>query len=424
MKRQNKTTSDFSRNVLTLMTGTTVAQAIPLAITPILTRIYAPEDFGLFALYLSISFILASFITGRYEVAIMVPKLDSDAKNILYIAIIIASIISAILALLIYILSTSIAEFLNAPQIEPWLYLIPITVFLLGVYQSLTYWLNRLQLYRSLAGNRVFQSTSTAGTTLGFGYAGLGATGLIVGGLIGHIASVLLLFIKCRAISTKNNRKSKCSYKKLYVLAKKYKDFPRYNAPHAAMSVAAFNLPILLIGYYFNSVLTGFFSLASRVLMAPIGIVTYAYGQVFLQKLSQHRSDGLSSENFFNRTMRKLLLHSFIPFITLFIFAPQIFSYVFGDEWRVAGIYAQIISPMLYLSFTGSILSNVVVVYGKQRKALYFEVVNITSKLVSLIIGGVYGDIILGLILFSVCGVIVSTFRICWYRLIVRNYEA
>ena len=36
-----KPRSEFSRNVLTLMTGTTIAQAI--AISPILTRIYTPE---------------------------------------------------------------------------------------------------------------------------------------------------------------------------------------------------------------------------------------------------------------------------------------------------------------------------------------------------------------------------------------------
>ena len=44
-----KPKSEFSRNVLTLMTGTTIAQAIPIAISPILTRIYTPEDFGVFA---------------------------------------------------------------------------------------------------------------------------------------------------------------------------------------------------------------------------------------------------------------------------------------------------------------------------------------------------------------------------------------
>ena len=81
--------SDFSRNVLTLMTGTSIAQAIPIAISPILTRIYTPDDFGIFALYMSIASIIAVIATGRYELAMMLPKKDSDAINILFISIVV-----------------------------------------------------------------------------------------------------------------------------------------------------------------------------------------------------------------------------------------------------------------------------------------------------------------------------------------------
>ena len=85
-----KPKSEFSRNVLTLMTGTTIAQAIPIAISPILTRIYTPEDFGMFALYMSVASILSVVATGRYELAIMLPKKDEDAVNIVALSIIIS----------------------------------------------------------------------------------------------------------------------------------------------------------------------------------------------------------------------------------------------------------------------------------------------------------------------------------------------
>ena len=64
------------------MTGTSLAQAIPIIISPILTRIYTPEDFGLLALFLSITNIIGSVANGRYELAIMLPKEDEDAINI------------------------------------------------------------------------------------------------------------------------------------------------------------------------------------------------------------------------------------------------------------------------------------------------------------------------------------------------------
>lgn len=85
-----KPKSEFSRNVLTLMTGTTISQALPIAVAPILTRIYSPEDFGLFAFYFAIVSILAVLATGRYELAIALPKKRDDAYQI----VILSSIIS------------------------------------------------------------------------------------------------------------------------------------------------------------------------------------------------------------------------------------------------------------------------------------------------------------------------------------------
>ena len=82
-----KPKSEFSRNVLTLMTGTTIAQAIPIAISPILTRIYTPEEFGVFALYLSIIMLFSSLVAGKYELSILIPKHDKNAKNLVLLSI-------------------------------------------------------------------------------------------------------------------------------------------------------------------------------------------------------------------------------------------------------------------------------------------------------------------------------------------------
>ena len=129
IKRLKKrfTSGSFARNVLTLMTGTTIAQAIPIAISPILTRIYTPEDFGVFALYMSIASIIAVLATGRYELAIMLPKKDEDAVNIVALSIIIAFFVSLISFLIVFIFNTQITNLLGNPEISNWLYFIPIT---------------------------------------------------------------------------------------------------------------------------------------------------------------------------------------------------------------------------------------------------------------------------------------------------------
>ena len=93
--------SEFSQNVLTLMTGSTLSQAIPIAISPILTRIYTPEDFGLYAVYIAIITILGTIVSGRYELAIMLPKKDEDAINIFALGLVITICLTVITTILV-----------------------------------------------------------------------------------------------------------------------------------------------------------------------------------------------------------------------------------------------------------------------------------------------------------------------------------
>ena len=124
-----KLSTEFSRNVLTLMMGTTIAQAIPIAISPVLTRIYTPSDFGLFALFNSLIAVFGVIASGRYELAIMLPKKDEDAINIASLGILISTFFSVFLFFIILFFNDSICSLLNNTDIKPWLYFIPLVVF-------------------------------------------------------------------------------------------------------------------------------------------------------------------------------------------------------------------------------------------------------------------------------------------------------
>ena len=215
------------------MTGSIIAQAIPIAISPILTRIYTPEDFGIFALYMSIASIFATFATGRYELAIMLPKKDEDAANILFLSLMITFVVSFVSFIIILLFNQEIVSFLESPSLSNWLYIIPSSVILTGLYQSFNYWNNRKKQYKRLAVSRVTQSAVTGSTNLGMGFSGFGVSGLIVGGLAGQgvSTSVLGRFI------WKNDRKMFHDLNKIKFIAlmKKYKKFPLLNLPNAVI---------------------------------------------------------------------------------------------------------------------------------------------------------------------------------------------
>ncbi|HIB85036.1 MAG TPA: translocase, partial [Chromatiaceae bacterium] len=186
MIRSLKPKSEFSHNVITLMTGTTLAQAIPIAISPILTRLYTPEDFGVLALYMAVTALVSAIATGRYELAIMLPKNDVDAANIVALTITVTSMISLVTLSVVMIYNTEITLLLGNPEISNWLYIVPLTVFLTGVYQSLNYWSNRKKHYKRLSTSRVLQSGTGAGASLSMGGAGFSSGGLIIGQIVGQ----------------------------------------------------------------------------------------------------------------------------------------------------------------------------------------------------------------------------------------------
>ena len=173
--------SQFARNVITLMTGTALAQALPIAITPILTRMYTPDEFGVFAIYIAICSILAVLVTGRYELAIIVPEHDEDAVNIMALSIGLSFIISFFLLIAVLLAGTEIARLLGSDNIASWLYFIPLTTLIMGCYQSLNYWANRRSHYKRMATSRVLQTASTSTIQLSTGFLKIGTLGLILG---------------------------------------------------------------------------------------------------------------------------------------------------------------------------------------------------------------------------------------------------
>ena len=223
-----KKQSDFTKNILTLMTGTAIAQAIPIAISPILTRLYTPEDFGVFALFVAIISVLANTANARYELAIMLPKKDEDAINIFALGFIITCLISSLLFFVVLLFNDYFVKLLGNEEIGFWLYFIPITVFFSGLYNILNYFNNRRKCYKDLRNAAILKSIVLAVIQVSIGLVKQGATGLISGQIVSNLfANIKLLnnILKNKVLI------SKISMAKMIALAKKYKKFPKYSLP-------------------------------------------------------------------------------------------------------------------------------------------------------------------------------------------------
>ena len=148
---KQKLKSKFSRDVLTLIAGTGIANLIPIIIIPILTRLWSPNDFGLFALYMAIVGILATLSTGRVDLALILPKKNKDAVGLLIISLVYLIIFVLLLYLVIFILDQVLPIFKFS--FGNWYYFLPIGVFLYASYSMMISWHNRNKNYKLMAIN-------------------------------------------------------------------------------------------------------------------------------------------------------------------------------------------------------------------------------------------------------------------------------
>ncbi len=395
-----KPKSEFSRNVLTLMAGTTIAQAIPIAISPILTRIYTPEDFGVFALYMAIAAIFGTIANARYELAIMLPKKEEDAINIFALGFIITCFISLILLVLVLVFNDYFTKLLGNKEISFWLYFIPAAVFFSGLFNILNYFNNRKKNYKDLRNATIMKSIVLATIQLSIGFLKSGATGLISGSIISNMFANMKL--------TKNILKdkiliSKIKKVKIVALAKKYKDFPKYLILAHGINSFSGQSHIVLFSSFFNASVVGYLSFAQKLLGMPMSLIASSVGDVFRQEATVIYNKNKECLAIYKNTFKKLFIISIIPFALLFFMAPKIFSIVFGENWGVAGEYAQVLIPMYFLQFLTSPLSNMYIVAEKQKLDLYWQIYLLISVVSSILIGYfIFNDSYISIVLFAV----------------------
>jgi O-antigen/teichoic acid export membrane protein len=378
MMQQLKPKSEFKNNVLTLITGATIAQLIPVLISPILTRIYTPHDFGIAALFIAISSIFGSIANGRYEMAIVLPEKDEDAINIFALGFIITSFISLLLLILVIFLNGYLTRLLGSEDISFWLYLLPASVFLLGLFNILNYFNNRKNNYKDMSNAVIVKSLSLSVSQVSIGFIKNGADGLIYGHLLSQFLGNARLFF--------NINKSKLllnvSKSRLAKVGAQYKRFPIYSAPSILANILSRNLISILIPVLHGVGILGFYSLAQRVLGVPLMVIGNSIGQVLLKEASEEKKRCGVAIKSFNYALSRLLVIGMLMLVFLLFYIEEIFAFVFGEEWRIAGIYAKIMVPLFTIRFVVSSLSVVLAVFERQKVELFISVVFVITSIV------------------------------------------
>jgi len=408
--------SEFFKNVATVMSGVAIAQAVTLLAMPFLARLYTPHDFGIWALFISIVNIIGSISTARFEMAIILPKKNDDAVNLLASSVIISFLVSFLSLVVLVVFYKGILSYFENPEIGPYLFLAPLAIFFQGVYQAFNYWSIRNKRFKRNALGSASRSITTAGGQLLLGFAKTGATGLILGTILGFFVSMMVLiwgfFNKLRSYFRQIN------IKKIKSNISTYKNYPLINAPHAFVGKFQESGIIFFIKSFINVSIVGQYSIAMRVLTAPAGLLAKSVDQVFFEKANKQYNEGQSLKAMMYEIHKKIFLIGFPFFLILLVFAPQLFEFIFSSEYREAGVIAAILAPWLFLNLIASSTQSLFLILGKLKQVFAFSLIDISLRIIALYIGYVHNDYKIAFIYMSIfCSIFIIATLIWAYKI-------
>ncbi len=377
--------SQYKKNVLIMIVGRTVAQAIPILLTPLLTKIYTPADFGVFAVFSTIVSIISMLSNGRYPLAIILPKDEKKSSKIFFLASILTTITVIISGILMFVFKKEIFSMLNSEILGKYVLIITLNILAVGFYENLYYYALRLKAFRVLTTNVIVQSLILISSRIILGYLGFTEFGLLVSYLLGYsftsISMAIRLNVPFRELFTELNLKD---YLKLM---KEYYKFPKYSLLADTLSSLSNMSPNILINKAFGTVYTGYYNMSDKVLGSPIWLITASVGDVFKQEASeQFRTKGSCFE-LFRKTAFGMFLIGILPFAGIFILSPYVIPFLLGDEWSLVGDFIRIFSVMYFIKFIVRPVYPVLYIVRKQNYNAIFQGLHLFAIIVAFIIG-------------------------------------
>lgn len=356
--------SDFFNSVLVVMSGTAISQLIAMAVMPFLSRNYTPSDFGFLTAFISVFSIIGTFINGKYERVILLARNNQELNNSSILCFLSSVLVSVTTLIVVFLGQNVFLDYYTINQdFYNWFYLLPVILFIYGFNVTILSYLNYKQDYKTISISRVVKTlTSTIFSVLGI-YFMKNFGGLILGELIGYVISTLILGKKTVGIYNF----SSYSFSEVKKLAAKYKTFPIYNIPSDLFNAISSQMPSFFLIAFFGANITGQYALMKKIIDAPISLFSSSILEVFRQKAAEQYTKYGSCKDLFIKTAKSLAIMSGPPFLVLFIFGPQLFSFFFGKEWYIAGVYARIFSIFYFFKFISSPLSYMFYIAGKSK---------------------------------------------------------
>ncbi len=407
--QQNSEASRFRKNFLSILKANMLARALPLLMAPVITRLFTPQDFGVYTIFLSIVAFLpaVSILRVDWSVPNTANQQRATELTVSGLLILLASVI-----LMYSLLSTGIFEKIQSETVQsllPYKWFLPLAVAGMAIQQLFQAWYIREATLKPVSRSKIMQSVVNVSGQVALGIANLGVAGLIISSIISFWVAVLSLSSAIREIF---KRGKKLSLKKLSVTFGHFRNESFLSTLVSTVNASSLTaLPLVMVFFYRPEEL-GWYGLMHRLAVVPMGLFTSAISQSFWAEAAKLiKSDAITLRRLYLKTTKKLLLVS-LPLILLWLAAPFYVGPVFGSEWQPAAFILMALVPLLASQLVVSPLSHLII-HRKQHWQLVWDICRCICIVSTVIIMGTMGYAFVMTILF------VSLIHLIFYVLLL-----
>lgn len=387
----------FFISILTLTSGTVLAQVISFLASPLMTRLFTSEEIGLATLIMTAVTMFGNIVGGRYELSIIYEKDENDLLALIKLSLRLTFILSIILSFA-YSLFYSITK-----DNSFWFYFISISILLIlfGINNIFLSYNNRNQRYTNISKSSISHTFFRETSMIGFGFLNSGFIGLVLSKIVGQFMAIVVqgkdVYGKIAEI------KNVSDYDVKKVMRKHYKQ-PLYSVPSIFANSFSYSSLNIFIEMLYGASTLGYYSISYRILGIPLSLVSNNVSKVYLEEANKQFNNENNYSRTFLRTSLFLFIVSLCMVLFLILFSPVLFSWFFGPEWEVAGSYVQILAPMFGFRLIVSSLTSGTMISNKQQIELKVQSLFIVFSLVSVFVANIFNFEVSTYLLCISCG--------------------
>lgn len=348
---------------------------------------------------MSVATLAAALATLRYSYALLLPEKDEEAAQLAACCGTISLAVASLLGLGLAVFLPYWNSFFTPEAPGLWIWLVPISTFFAGVQLTAYTLANRERNFRRMSWSKMVQAFTTVTVSIVLGVLFQAkALALILGYVAGQFLAISMLL---PSLDKYARHLQQATFASVRAAAARYRNFALISVPSDFINTLTNQLPVFFIMYFFAEAILGQYNLTLRAAYAPLAILGVAILDVFKERAAREFSSTGNCRALFLKTAKSLALIGTPVLLGVYPFAPTLFAFVFGEEWRTAGEFAQILIPLFIIRFIVSPLSYMIYIAEKQIYDLIWQLGLLVLVFTSFAIGGWKDDIRLALHLFT-----------------------